>query len=145
MIHIHAEMDINLYWNVYIHKPINVLVKINCLYISNHTTIHTKKISKYTLTHANRKKPLVNQKPLQHTYKQTPTHIHTRHIKYQKKIRGKADQGKHTLKKVRGHPYIIPLTNWKPFKLQTRMKLSFSDYPITKALCYICSLTKATN
>ena len=81
-----------------------------------------------------------------HTHTQLPRVKQQKHIKYQRPIRGEQTKVDTLRKNKRKEwPLYKPITNRKPFKLQTQVSSSLNEYPICKVLCHIGSLMKATS
>ena len=101
---------------------------------------HTEKYSKTHAYTQRKEKTVIETQNYSHA--RVLTHTHNCKIS----MRGKEEQSKFTHGKNGEQPqYKTRLSNQRSFKLQTRVSLSLIEYPINKALCHICSLTKATS
>ena len=109
-------------------------------YINNHIYIYIyrqkllgKKVTSkpryhpYTSSHTHRVKITVSEIP-NHSNTHTETHTH-----------------RHTPQKYIKYQWGVKQAKVNILKLQTWMSSSLIEYPINKALCHICPLTKATS
>ena len=113
------------------------------LKIEKHAAPHTKFPKTHSHTHWEIKTLSETQN---HSNANAHTHTHThiyKLIKHQREV--KVNQSKHTLGKRVNNPLYKPAWPTKGHSNWKQESSSLIEYSINKALCHICSLTKATN